>query len=87
MERPLTPLLCAFIAGITVGHLCRVADHPLVISLLLVLMLLLAASIKKSANLIAILVVVSSALLGIVSLPGTRREAYNQLCRQREAYS
>ncbi|MGA2330925.1 MAG: DNA internalization-related competence protein ComEC/Rec2 [Syntrophales bacterium] len=68
MERPLTPLLCAFIAGITVGHLCRVADPPLVISLLLILILLLAASIKKSVKLIAILVVLSSALLGILDV-------------------
>ena len=68
MERPLIPLLCAFITGITVAHLCRVADHPLVISLLLILMLLLAASIKKSAKLIAILVVLSSALLGILNV-------------------
>ncbi|MGD1152579.1 MAG: DNA internalization-related competence protein ComEC/Rec2 [Syntrophales bacterium] len=68
MERPLIPLLCAFIAGITVGHLCRVADPPLVISLLLILILLLAASIKKSAKLIAILVILLSLLLGILNV-------------------
>ena len=68
MERPLIPLLCALIAGITVGHLCRVADHPLIISLLLILILLLVASIKKSAILIAILVILSSLLLGILNV-------------------
>jgi competence protein ComEC len=68
MERPLIPLLCALIAGITVGHLCRIADLPLVISLTLILTLLAAASIKKSAKLIAILVILSSALLGILNI-------------------
>ena len=52
MQRPLIPLLCAFIAGITIGHFCRVADTPLVISLLLTLILLLAASIKNQPNLL-----------------------------------
>jgi hypothetical protein len=68
MEQPLIPLLCAFAAGITAGHYCRVADLPLMISLLLVLILLLAASIKKSAKLIAILVILSSALFGILNV-------------------
>jgi competence protein ComEC len=68
MEQPLIPLLCAFAAGITAGHFCHVADLPLMISLLLVLILLLAASIKKSAKLIAILVILSSALFGILDV-------------------
>jgi competence protein ComEC len=68
MERPLIPLLCAFISGIATGHFCRVADTPLIISLLLTLILLLAASIKKSHKLIAILVILSLFLLGILNV-------------------
>ena len=68
MERPLTPLLCAFISGITIGHFCRVGDTPLVISLLLILMLLLTASIKKSEKRITTLVIVSMFLLGILNV-------------------
>ncbi|HEX7534344.1 MAG TPA: ComEC/Rec2 family competence protein, partial [Syntrophales bacterium] len=68
MEQPLIPLLCAFVAGITVGHFWRVGDLPLMISLLLVLLLLLSASIKKSAKLTAILVILSSALFGILNV-------------------
>jgi len=68
MERPLIPLLCTFISGITIGHFLRIADTPLVISLLLTLILLLAASIKKSDKLIAILVILSLFLLGILNV-------------------
>lgn len=68
MERPLVPLLCALISVITVGHLCRIADLPSIISLLLVLTLLLVASIKKSAELITILVILSSTLTGILDV-------------------
>ena len=68
MERPLIPLLCAFISGITTGHFCRIADTSLIISLLLALMLLLAASMKKLHKLIAILVIFSLFLLGILSI-------------------
>lgn len=68
MERPLIPLLCALIAGTTVGHFYRVADPQLIISLLLALILLLAASIKKSHKLIAILVILSLSLLGILNV-------------------
>ena len=62
MEQLLIPLLCAFVAGIAIGHFWRIADLPLLISLLLVLLLLLAASIKKSAKLIAILVILNQYL-------------------------
>ena len=68
MERPLIPLLCAFISGITTGHFCRIADTSLIISLLLTLMLLLAASMKKLHKLIAILLIFSLFLLGILSI-------------------
>jgi competence protein ComEC len=68
MEQPLIPLLCAFVAGITVGHFWRVADLPLMISLLIALVLLLAASIRKSAKPVAILVILASALFGILNV-------------------
>jgi hypothetical protein len=68
MQRPLIPLLCAFISGITTGHFCRVADTTLEISVLVTLILLLAAAIKRTDRLIAILVILSLFLLGILNV-------------------
>ena len=68
MERPLISLLCAFISGITTGHFCRIADTTLEVSLLLTLILLLAAATKKTDKLIAILVILSLFLLGILNV-------------------
>ncbi len=68
MQRPLIPLLCAFVVGIATGHYCRIADTALEISLLLTLVLLLIAAINRTEELIVVLVIVSLFFLGILNV-------------------
>ena len=68
MQRPLIPLIVAFMLGITIGNFYRVSDQPLLVSLLIILILLLIASIKHADKLIAILTILSFLILGTLNI-------------------
>jgi competence protein ComEC len=68
MERPLIPILTSFVAGITIGNYYQFPDLPLLTALLVTLMLMLLASLKKSTRVIAVLLVLSSVIIGILDI-------------------
>ncbi len=68
MERPLIPLLASFVAGITIGNCYQFPDLPLLTVLLMALMLMLFTSIKKSTKIMAVLLILSSVIVGILDI-------------------
>ncbi len=68
MQRPLIPILVAFMTGITIGNFYRVDDRLLLALFLIILLLLFAALVKKLHRLIAVSVILSSIILGILNI-------------------
>ena len=68
MDRPLIPLLAFFVAGITIGNYYQFPDLPLLTVLFVTLMLMLVALLKKATRVIAVLLALSSVVVGILDI-------------------